>query len=160
MPVTERPSTPDGSGLRFEARRRVGLSPKRCWTLYGAFASGSVAMALAFAAGGVWPVLPYSALELGCLAAACAWLGRRGREWEALTLEDDRVIVERAAGGRVERLELPRAWLRVELEREGAGREPTLRLRSGRQSLRFGQGLPVAERVALARTLKGRLPAR
>ncbi|MBN8478655.1 MAG: DUF2244 domain-containing protein [Burkholderiales bacterium] len=160
MPVTELPSTPAGAGTRFEVRRDVRLTPRQRWIGFGAMAAGSLAMAFAFAAGGVWPVLPYSVLELSCLAAAFAWLERRSREWVAVTLGADRVVVETAAGGRVERRELDRAWLRVEIDAGGDRSEPVLVLRSGRQAMRVGGNLPAAERVALARMLEGRLPAR
>jgi len=159
MPVTySLPQTDAQSSV--VARRRESLAPRQRWNAYGAFAAGSLALAFSFAAGGVWPVLPFSVLELACLAAAFAWLERRARDVDRLTLVGDRVVVEQERGGRAIRREFNRQWVRVEVDRERWTREPRLVLRSGRDALRFGETVPASERMALARTIRGMLGAR
>lgn len=158
MPVTASLPPPDASSV--VARRTLSLAPRQRWTVYGALAAGSVALAIGFAAGGVWPMLPYSALELGCLAAAFLWIERRAGDCDRLTLEPDRVVVEHRRAGHASRHELPRHWLRVEIEQEGWTHEPRLVLRNGRESVRFGDAVPAGERVALARKIRGMLAAR
>lgn len=155
MPVTA--SLPPPDAFSVVARRTLSLAPRQRWTLYGALAAGSVAMALGFVAGGVWPVLPYSALELGGLALAFAWIERRAGDVDRLTLDGDRVIVEQRRAGRASRRELPRHWLRVEIDEEGWTREPRLVLRHGREAVRFGDAVPAGERAALARKIRGML---
>jgi uncharacterized membrane protein len=139
------------------ARRTTSLGPRQRWTVYGALAAGSFAMALGFVAGGVWPVLPYSVLELAALAAAFAWIERRANDQDRLTLVGDRAIVEQERAGRATRRELPRHWLRVEIDREGLSHEPRLVLKSGRDAVRFGDAVPAGERLALARAIRGLL---
>ena len=99
-------------------------------------------------------------LELACLAAAFAWLERRARDVDRLTLVGDRVVVEQERGGRAIRREFNRQWVRVEVDRERWTREPRLVLRSGRDALRFGETVPASERMALARRIRGMLGAR
>lgn len=159
MPVTDRlPTTDAPPGV--VARRRESLAPRQRWTVYGAFAAGSLALAFTLAGGGVWPVLPFSVLELACLAAAFAWLERRARDVDRLTLVGDRVCVEVERGGRTTRREFNRQWVRVEVDRERWTREPRLVLGSGRDAVRFGEAVPASERLALARTIRGLLGAR
>jgi uncharacterized membrane protein len=93
------PPPPDAASV--VARRNLSLAPRQRWTVYGALAAGSLAMAIGFVAAGVWPVLPYSILELAALAAAFAWIERRSNDSDSLTLDGDRVVVEqRRAGAR------------------------------------------------------------
>lgn len=153
-------SLPPLDAATVVARRNASLAPRQRWTLYGAFAAGSLAMAIGFVAAGVWPVLPYSILELAALAAAFTWIERRANDADRLTLDGDRVVVERSRAGRATREELARHWLRVEIDREGFGREPRLVLRNGRDAVRFGDAVPPSERLALARTIRGMLAAR
>jgi uncharacterized membrane protein len=157
MPVTASLPTPDASFV--VARRHSSLAPRQRWTVYGALAAGSVALAIGFVAGGVWPVLPYTVLELTALAAAFAWIERRASDCDRLSLEGDRVIVEQRRAGQAIRRELPRHWLRVEIEQEGLTREPRLVLRNGRDAVRFGDAGPAGERAALARKIRGMLAA-
>ena len=159
MPLTDSLLTTDEQAC-VVARRQDSLAPRQRWTVYGAFAAGSLALAFTLAAGGVWPVLPFSVLELACLAAAFAWLERRARDVDRLTLVGDRVVVEVERGGRATRREFNRQWLRVEVDRERWTREPRLVLGSGRDAVRFGEAVPASERLALARTIRGLLGAR
>ncbi|MEO8486232.1 MAG: DUF2244 domain-containing protein [Betaproteobacteria bacterium] len=152
-------SLPPTDASTVVARRNASLAPRQRWTVYGALAAGSLAMAFGFAAGGVWPVLPYSLLELLGLAAAFLWIERRAADCDRLTLDGDRVLVEHERAGHATRRELSRHWLRVEVDEEGFAHEPRLVLRSGRDAVRFGDALPAAERVALARTIRGMLAA-
>ena len=141
------------------ARRNISLAPRQRWTVYGALAAGSLAMALGFVAAGVWPVLPYSLLELAALAGAFAWIERRAGDLDRLSLEGDRVVVETRRAGRETRHELPRHWTRLEVDEEGFAAAPRLVLKCGREAVRFGDAVPASERRALARTIRGMLAA-
>lgn len=159
MPVTVS-HQPSDAAFCVVARRNNSLAPRQRWTIYGALAAGSLALALSFAAGGVWPVLPYSVLELACLAVAFVVIERRAGDVDRLTLRGDRVVVEQERAGRASRREFNRDWLRVELGERGWTREPTLVLRSGRDEVSFGDTLAASERAGLARTIRGALRAR
>jgi uncharacterized membrane protein len=99
-------------------------------------------------------VLPYSLLELSVLAGAFYFVGRRGADWERLTIVGDRVIVERIEKGRATRREWNRPWVRAELSARQFGRPEQLWLCSGAERFEFGAALPAQERGAVARELK------
>ena len=153
-------SLPTPGAFTVVACRNNSLARRQRWTVYGALAAGSLALAIGFVAAGVWPVLPYSIVELTALAAAFAWIERRAADMDRLTLEGDRAVVEQRRAGHETRRELPRHWLRVEIAEEGWAHEPRLVLKSGRDAVRFGDAVPAGERLALARTIRGMLAAR
>jgi uncharacterized membrane protein len=136
------------------ARRNDSLGRRPRWQVFGALAAVSLALAAAFAAVGAWPVLPYSALEIVLLGCAFYCVERRAGDWERLAIAGDRVVVEQMSGGKRERREYNRYWLRVEVESEGFGGSPQVILRSGGASWVFGNTLPVAERLAVAQELR------
>ena len=124
------------------------------WMAFGLAALASVAVAVSFAVAGAWPVLPYSLLELACVAAAFAIVERRSRDWERLVVAGDRVIVERSVRGQHQRREFNRCWLQVEMKRAGRAREPRLTLRYAGEAMDFGGALPPGQRAEVARTLQ------
>jgi uncharacterized membrane protein len=136
------------------ARRNDSLGRRPRWQVFGALAAVSLALAAAFAAVGAWPVLPYSALEIVLLGGAFYYVERRAGDWERLAIAGDRVVIEQMSGGKRERREFNRYWLRVEVESEGFGRSPQVILRSSGASWVFGSTLPVAERLAVAQELR------
>ena len=148
------PPLPAGLEYCVVARRNDSLRRRERWQLFGALAAVSLVLALAFAAVGAWPVLPYSALEVALLGCAFRWVERRARDWERLAVAGDRVIVEREAGGSRERREFNRYWLRVDVVAGTPGGAPELRLAEGAALCVFGSALPADERIAVARELR------
>lgn len=119
----------------------------------------SLTLGLAFVVAGAWPVLPWSLVEIGVLGAAFVCLERRARDWERLTVQGDRVIVEHVRGGRVERREWSRYWLRVDAVPARDGVPAHLVLRSAGEECEFGAALCAGARgeaVARLRSLVGR----
>lgn len=153
--------------LDIVARRNNSLGARQLWLVFGVLAAFSLALACAFAAAGAWMVLPYSILELALVGLAFHLVERRAGDWERLVVTGDRIIVERQAGGNRERREWNLCWLRVQCE--GAGdqsayrrfpAEPVLILAFAGEVWRFGDALPAAERMALARELRRLVAAR
>jgi uncharacterized membrane protein len=147
MPGADLPPLPADPDYCVVSRRNDSLGTRARWTLFATLATASLGFALAFAAAGAWLVLPYSALEVGLLAAAFAYIERRAGDWERLTVSGDRVVLERSAGGRAARYEWNRRWLVVAIDERG-----TVRL--GREAAAFGEALAATERTAIARTLR------
>ncbi len=160
MPGAAFPSLTVDPDYCLEARRNDSLGTRRRWTVFGALASLSLVLAVAFALAGAWPVVPYSALEIGVLAVAFAYIERHANDWERLTIVADQVVVERAFGGRHERREFNRYWVRVEVSESGVSRTPHVSLHSAGSAWSFGETLPVRERVAMAADLRRMLGAR
>jgi uncharacterized membrane protein len=153
MSHAELPPLPVESEFSVVSRRNSSLARRERWTAFGLAAAASFAVAVAFVVAGAWPVLPYSALEIALLGVAFVWVERRAGEWERVTVAGDRVIVEWAAHGRLDRREFNRWWLRVELD-EARAREPQVLLRYAGEAMDFGSALPPARRVEVARALK------
>jgi uncharacterized membrane protein len=114
----------------------------------------ALVLALALAALGFWPILPFAGLELGLLYLAFYLSSRRQYRQEQLRLTRDDVIVTRLSGRRRTRIRLPRAWTRLKLLK-GPGRWHPLRislLYCGRMT-EIGTELNDAERQQLLDTL-------
>ncbi len=124
------------------------------WPVFGALATVSLMVAGLCALAGAWPVLAWSALEVGVLGAAFGFWARRAREWERLTVAGDLVVVEGSAGEKQQRLAFNRYWLRVEVEASAAGRSPRVTLCSSGTRREFGRALPPAQRLAVAKELR------
>jgi len=130
------------------ARRNDSLGARGRWTAFCLVGGASLALGVAFVAAGAWPVLPWSLAEVTVLGAAFAWLDRRSRDWERLTVQGDSVIVERMRGGTMVRREWKRYWLRVDAE------PARLLLRSGRDACEFGAALPAEARGEVVSQLR------
>lgn len=157
MPVVPSPPCPAQSTVAAEycvvARRNdsLGARGRRC--AFGLAALVSMSLAAAFVAVGAWPVLPWSLLELGALGIALACVERRAKDWERLTVQGDRVIVERMWAGRLSRREWNRHWVRVSAGDGEGGRGTVLRLSCGRDAGEFGVLLADDARREVKRTL-------
>jgi len=154
MPVAPQSPSRVEPDLCVVARCNDSLGSRGRRTAFCLVAAVSLALGAGFAAAGAWPVLPYSVLEITALAVAFVCLERRAREWERLTVEGDRVIVERARAGRVERQDWNRRWVRVETTSGQDGEPGRIRLHSGGRTWDFGATLPAPRRGELARQLR------
>jgi uncharacterized membrane protein len=114
----------------------------------------SLALGVAFVVAGAWPVLPWSLVEVSVLGVAFAYLDRRARDWERLTVQGDSVVVERMRGGRLVRSEWSRYWLRVETQPAHEGGPMRVLLRSGREACEFGEELSVEARGEVVTRLR------
>ena len=134
------------------ARQQDALGRAR-WIAFALVAFASVVVGASFAAAGAWPILPWTLVELVGLAAAFHLIGRRARDWERIVVRGDRVVVERSVGGRAERREFNRWWLKVDLEAPGH-RDPHVTLRFAGEAMPFGNALPAGRRIEVARALR------
>jgi len=156
-PVAQRLNAP---GYCVTTRRNDSLGSAGRWRVFAALCAVSLGLALAFAALGAWLVMPYSALEMAVLFWAFRWFGRHAGDWERVSVQGDRVTVERQCAGVLTRREFNRCWTRLETEPPGFGRPPRLALRYAGECVAFGDDLPVAERQRVARHLRQALAER
>jgi uncharacterized membrane protein len=118
-------------------------------------AGTSLTLGVAFLFAGAWPILPWTLLEITVLAVAFACLARRAGDWERLTVQGDRVIVERVRSGRMHRREWNRHWLRVETTKAHAGEPARVLLYGAGEACEFGALLAEDQRRQVARQLRG-----
>ena len=140
-------------------RRNDSLGSAGRWRVFAALAAVSLGLALAFALLGAWPVLPYSAIEIAVLFWALRWFERHAADWERLSVEGDRVIIERECGGVFSRREFNRCWTRLECESR-FGRPEELVLRYAGERVAFASELPAAQRRRVASEVKRALAVR
>ena len=136
------------------SRRNDSLGTRARWTLFAGLCAVSIGMAVAFAAFGAWPVLPYSVVEMGVLCWAFRWIERHANDWERVTVRGDQIVVERIRGGARTQREFNRFWTRLDVESDAGNRVARLVLRHRGESLLFGEELSAHERAALARDLR------
>jgi uncharacterized membrane protein len=102
---------------------------------------------------GAWPVVAFSALDVGIAVLLLLLHAYRARASEMLILTDQVLrVVRTTAGGRRRERTLPPTWLNVALE-ETAGRAPRLVLVARGVREEVGTALGEAERRDLARAL-------
>jgi uncharacterized membrane protein len=131
---------------RWIIKRNCSASPRLLALVFGSMLALSLAFGLAFAAAGLWVVLPFVGLELAALALAFFCYGRHAADFEA---------------ARSTTVRLTRPWARVELEQGAAGLRGRVRVFLAARGERVEVGRLLAEdrRVALARELRQALQA-
>ncbi len=117
----------------------------------------SALVAMAFAAIGAWPILPFAGLEVAALYAAFRCLSREANDYEHVVIQGDRVLLERHTQGSVRRFDANRYWTQVVVQDGVSGRQVSLRAH-GRE-IEFGTFLSESARLAVARELQNQLRA-
>ncbi len=135
------------------AKRNNSLSTSGRYRVFGFIFIVSFGISLAFAAFGAWPVLPFAGLEMLVLFLAFRYIERRADDYERLTLNGDRLLIERVERGKIRQFEFNRYWAQVVCDAAGS----RLMLRSHGREVEFGHYLTEEERVKLAQQLKERI---
>ncbi|HUL40491.1 MAG TPA: DUF2244 domain-containing protein [Burkholderiales bacterium] len=146
----------DAGAYTLTAKRNNSLSTSGRYLVFGFIFVVSFGISTAFAAFGAWLVLPFAGLEMLVLFLAFYFIGRRSDDYERLTLNGDRLVLERMEHGRLGHFEFNRYWAQVVCDTEGS----RLALRSHGREVEFGLYLTEEERVKLARQLKDRIRQR
>lgn len=134
---------------------RCALDARSAVAFFAFVAVGALALAGVFAARGYWPILPFAGVELFALGFALGLSLRRGRYREVISVFADRVVVEKGEPGRMDYVELPRAWLVVELAASPRRGHPSrLCLGSHGRRCEIGAPLTEAEREGLGARLR------
>jgi uncharacterized membrane protein len=125
---------------------------------------GMLAVALPLASGfailGFWPILPFAGGELALLAAALYVCQLRALRVEVITVDGERVAVDRGRAQAEERVEFARHWVRVELRRSRyRGHLSRLVLTSHGRQVSIGDFLVEDERRLVASELRRALGA-
>jgi uncharacterized membrane protein len=144
-----------GADYLFVAQRNNSLSRSDRQWVFGFIFSASICIALAFAAFGAWPVLPFSGLEMVVLYAAFRHVDRHAADYEQLEINGDRVSIEIRDGPDLQRVEFDRHWAQVVVD--GTLGVRRLALRSHGREVEFGRHLTQRERERVARELRQRL---
>lgn len=145
------------AGQTWVAIPNHALTPRQTRQLLLAAAGISGGIALAFAAFGAWPVLPFAGLEVTALWLALRHLQRHIDDEERLEMDDSHVILTRTSCGRRECWKFPRYWLQLRIERTQPTADSRLFIRSHGREVEIGQLLTEGQRRELARMLREKL---
>jgi uncharacterized membrane protein len=150
----------DGSAANNEIfsltlRRNCSLDENGRSSAFWLPALVSALIALAFAAVGAWPILPFAGLEIAALYAAFRSLSCDVADYERVIIHGDRVLLECRAHGRVRRFDANRYWTQVVVHDGVRGRQ--VRLRAHGREIEFGTFLGEGARLEAARKLQDQL---
>ena len=145
------------SDLIITVKPNNSLSVKNSVRLVVGLAAMSLLVGVGFALAGAWMVLPFAGLEIVAIAYSFFYMYQRSHDFETITIEDDRVIVEKLGRDVVSRDEFHRYWARVILRRHANGRG-ALFIGSHGKEVEFGRHfINDEQRVMLARQIKQKL---
>jgi uncharacterized membrane protein len=148
------------AGTTFVGRRNNSLSPVGRRLVLGFLAVLVLAISLGFAFHGAWLVLPFGGLDVMLVYLAFRYMERHAADYEQMSLENDRIVIERGQRGRTRKFEFNRHWVQAEY-REPRGMESgKLILRSHGVDVEFGIYLTDEQRADVAGRLKEHLRIR
>ncbi len=140
--------------FEFSSSPNRSLSRAQQRAVFWIVAIPCLGIAAIFALLGYWLTLPFAGLEIGLLAWAFESLREREGDFETITLEDDRMILEWRAAGVSGRREFNRHWVSVVCECGGGDHDCRLGLRSHGITVAFGRHLADPDRRSLAARLR------
>ena len=147
----------ESGSFMLVTRRNSSLSSSGRHLVLGSLILITFAISLAFALHGAWLILPFAGAEMLVLYLAFRYIAQHAGDFESISIDGDRVLIERWETGRVSRFEFNRYWAQVVLQREP---RDTLTVRSHGQQVEFGRYLTDEQRREAARAIKQKLSSR
>jgi len=139
------------------ARPNKSLSATGMVKVVAVIASISLIIAIGFGLLGAWLVLPFAGLEVLALAYAFYYINCHASDYESITIDGDRLAVEKRNYKNTSQVVFNRYWARVSLRELPSG-DQSLLLRSHGKEVEFGRHfLNNEQRLALAQQLKTRV---
>ena len=111
-----RESAAGEGSVQWLLKRNCSLAPRQLLASYLGLCAVCLLIAIGFWLQGAVLVLPFAGLELLTVGAAMLVYGRHAGDNERIRLQPERLTVERASAGQVERVEFAPSWVRVEPE--------------------------------------------
>ncbi len=141
----------DVNVLRIVICPNCSLSVRAAFGFFSSLCAVSLTIGGLLAAEGLWPVLPFSGLEMVLLGWALhTSLGRR-HQGQTITLTESDVSVESRDRSACRRVVFPRHWAQVKLRRPASRLHPSrLTIESHGRQCELGRFLTEEERCGLA----------
>ena len=118
----------------------------------------SFGMALAFAAHGLWMILPFVGLEIAALTAGLYWCCVKATRREVISIDADYISVAVGRDRAIQTTQFQTAWTKIVLQPSRvAGHPGQLVLRSKGNELEVGACLSQDERLELAASIRSAL---
>jgi uncharacterized membrane protein len=140
-------------------KRNCSAGPRPLALVFASLVAVSFTFGVAFAAQGLWMVLPFVGLEIVAVAAAFLTYGRHAADFERIELRDGRLIVEKHVGSRRSEYVFDLPWVRVDMEERGVDLGTCVRVElvSARQRVEIGRYLVDVGRAELGREIRAAL---
>lgn len=144
-------ATVQGQNIQWFLRRNCSVTPGQLALLYLSLCIVSLGIGTAFWFLGATLVLPFAWAELVAVGAAFLVYARHATDGERIFLAGPQLVVEHDNGGKLERAEFRREWVRVE-PRLGDG--SLIELSAQGRSINVGRYIRPELRPALAREIR------
>jgi uncharacterized membrane protein len=140
---------------RIVIRPNRSLTRRQLQLTFGIIATVCLSIASVFAVLGMWPVLPFAGAEVLAVGIGFYLSARGGQEEEVVSVDSDKVAVEKGRRPMRRRWELQRAWAKIRLLPPRLRWYPTrLVIRSHGKEVELGGFLNEDERRRLAGELR------
>jgi len=106
----------DAGVYRVLIRPNQALSPSAIVYVVAGFAILSLSIGIAFAARGMWLVLPFAGLEVALFAIAFWSVTRSARDYDLVCVDNPHVTLYQCRMGNETSYRFQRAWVKVQLE--------------------------------------------
>jgi uncharacterized membrane protein len=144
-------ATVQGQAIHWFLRRNCSVTPSQLGWLYVSLCIVSLGIGAFFWFQGAVLVLPFTWVELAAVGAAFLTYARHAADREHILLQGRRLVVELESGGRLERAEFDRDWVRVE---PAADDRSLIELSGQGRRVNVGRYVRPELRPALARELR------
>ncbi len=144
-------ATVQGQNIHWFLRRNCSVTPQQLGWLYLSLCLVSLSIGTAFWFQGAKLVLPFAWAEVIAVGVAFAVYARHATDGETIRLAGSQLVVELESGGRTERAEFRREWVRVE---PGAGDSSLIELSAHGKKVQVGRYVRPELRPQLARELR------
>jgi len=149
-------------GYTIIARPNNSLSPDDSIKLLAAMATVAFLIAIGFASIGAWLVLPFAGLEILAFSYAFYTIYLHADDFESITIEEDRVVVEKRNYKESTKTVFQRYWAQVNvrdvLTIKGSNGKSALFISSHGNEVEFGRNfISDEQRTLLARDLRQKL---
>ena len=143
--------------FKITVRPNNSLSVVNTIKVVCALAAISMLVGTGFALAGAWMVLLFAGLEIVAIAYAFYYITVRSGDFESITIEGDRIVVEKHGYKESPEVVFQRYWAQVNVREQLSGGN-ALFIGSHGKEVEFGRHFMSDEqRVALARELKLKL---
>ena len=144
-------ATVSGQNIQWFLRRNCSVSPAQLGGLYLSLCLVSLGIGAVFWSQGAVLVMPFVGLELVAVGVAFWVFARHASDGERISLEGSRLVVELESGGRLQRAEFNRDWVRVEPKNGGRS---LIQLSAQGRSVEVGRYVLPELRSVLAREIR------
>ncbi|MFM2275546.1 MAG: hypothetical protein RL211_1418 [Pseudomonadota bacterium] len=144
-------ATVQGQHVQWFLRRNCSVTPRQLFWVFLSLCASSLGIGAFFWMRGATLVLPFASLELLAVAVAFVVYARHATDGERILLRGTQLVVEFENGGKLERAEFQRDWVRVEPR---AGHRSLIEVSGQGRSIDVGRFVRPELRPVLAREIR------